>query len=130
MLTIQAPLLAPRVLIGLPSPLFADSEGAVNEMEIQQTIDGTTYTYANPKDGRRKIQFQFITSRQKAQEVEDFYRAFIGSELEIVDHLGQVWHGFFSVNPFDRESVAAHNDEGTPDGEMSNFTLEFEADKQ
>lgn len=130
MFTISGPVISPRVLIALPDPLFGDSEGPLNEMSIQQTVDNTAYTYANPKDGRRKIQFQFALSRQKAQEVEDFYKAYLAENLEITDEQGTVWHGYFSIAPFDRESIAARYANGSPDGEMSNTTLEFEAKEQ
>lgn len=118
----------PTVLTVLPNPQFGDFENSVNEVQIARSMNNTVRTFIKSKDGRKVLNFRFQTTRAKAIEVYEFYRAHLKDIIKIEDHKGRIWKGYFAVNPIDLESaVALRNNPQVLGDNMTVFTLEFEA---
>lgn len=123
----------PAMQIRLPNPIFGDWDSPTNEVKIAKSMNNTLRTFIKTKDGRRKINFTFETTRAKAIETFEFYRAHLKDELKIEDHLNRTWRGEFSVNPIDLESSRSYLEGPNPQATGENitrFTLEFEAKQQ
>ena len=116
----------------LPNPQFSDGEGLTEEVNRIRATDGTLRTYIKRKGGRRKLQWTFSLSRNKAIELEFFVKSYVDSEIKIVDHNDRTWLGFFTSNPVeittDRKATPAI--QNWPVGEACSVTLEFEGVEQ
>jgi len=85
----------------------------------QYTMDGQLHTYVKSSQ-RRKLILQFKLDRMKGLELRAFLRVFYSSQIKLTDHLGVVWAGYFTVNPFDFSTGSA---------ELQDITLEFQGTK-
>lgn len=120
---LQAPYPAISTTTVLPNPQFGDSATPQHTIKYLQSMNGTPYSYVK-SNARSKLQYNLTLSRAKALELRAFALAFNNSVIRITDHLGQVWAGKFSTNPFESEGVSRSSD---PGGESQRVSLEFEA---
>lgn len=102
----------------LPNPTFSDSENLAVSVNRKYSMNGTRYTYVKSKEERRKLIMRFDLTRAKGMELHAFLRAYYSTEILLTDHLGVVWLGYFTSNPFDLETPAR--------GEYQNIQIEFE----
>lgn len=105
----------------LPNPDFDDSEGLMDEVIIKRTIDGARHTYVKTKNQRRKLLFAIKLTRLKALELRAFIQSYFYSEIELTDHLDQVWIGNIIVNPFEFTTASA---------DVTTIQIDFEGVKQ
>jgi len=103
----------------LPNPLFNDSEGLTSSLSLNRTMGGNVYTYIKTST-RKKIVFNFEFTRQKGLEFRAFLRSYFSSTIRLTDHLGSIFIGKFTSNPF----------ELTSPGNYQNIQIEFEGIKQ
>lgn len=132
MFILQAPdpTLATTTL--LPDPQWGDSENLTDEVQVKRAMDGTLYTYVKTKNGRRKLQWNFRLSRNKALELRAFIQAYYAAKIRVTDHNERVWVGYFTNNPFefDTPSRAAPAIAPMPRGEIQEITIDFEGVEQ
>jgi len=124
------PLLQTTTL--LPNPQFSDQEGLMAAVTRKTAMDGTRYTYVKRKDNRRKLEWSFRLTRNKALELRAFIYAYFASNVKGIDHNGRVWVGNFTNNPFefDTPEQAAPAISPMPRGETQTIELEFEGVEQ
>jgi hypothetical protein len=128
MFTLQAPSPAIQTTMLLPNPLLGDSEGLTAVMETKRSMNGTAYTYVKSKNGRRRMQWTFRTTRNKGLELRAFLYRYFASVIRIEDHNGRTWIGSFTNNPFEFDTPRRSGPAITPmpRGEQQEITLEFE----
>lgn len=116
----------------LPNPEFGDTEALTDVVISQRAMDGTLYTYVKTKNGRRKLQWTFQLTRNKALELRAFILSYFASVIEIVDHEGRKWRGHLVNNPFEFRSASRAGPaiQNWPRGELITITLEFEGVEQ
>lgn len=116
----------------LPNPDFSDSENLTAEVETKRAMNGTLYTYVKTKGDRRRLQWSFTLTRNKALEVRAFILSYYASKILITDHNGVSWLGNFTDNPFEFDTVsrAAPAICPMPRGETQKITLSFEGVEQ
>jgi hypothetical protein len=120
----RGPYPGPETTVLMPSPRWSDSEGLTATLVTMRGIDGTLYTYVKSRNGRKKYQWEFELSRNKALELRGFINSYQGSLLEVTDHDGDIRYGYLRNNPF--EFTGAGRAYGWPGGETMTVTLEFE----
>ena len=128
MIELAAPYPAIQTVTILPNPQFGDGEAQTCEVATRRAMDGTLYTYVKSKAGRRRLTLPLGLSRMKALELRAFIQSYFASPIRLTDHLGQVWVGHFTSNPF--EFSTPKRAAGWPGGEMQTIQLEFEGVKQ
>lgn len=125
--TLVAPVPLVETTTVLPNPKFGDSEATTGELNILRTVNGRRRTYIKSKN-RRKLQWDFDLTRNKAMEFLEFYRAYNGKKVFIKDHNDRRWEGFIVSNPFEIEMArrGSPTRQGWPVGETCRVTIEFE----
>ena len=129
-------LMAPYPLLQtttiLPSPQFSDSEQLMVSVTRKTAMDGTRFTYVKRKDNRRKLNWTFRLTRNKALELRAFIQSYFASKIKVIDHRGRTWVGNFTENPFefDTPERAAPAIRPMPRGETQVIGLEFEGIEQ
>lgn len=101
----QAPHPAISVSTYLPNPELGDSIAATVSLEFKRAINGTKYSYVKSRGGRKKLLWNFIISQDKALELREFFDKHNGDEIKIFDHIGKVYIGNFTSNPFEFEAI-------------------------
>jgi len=122
---LKAPYPAVRTTTLLPSPEWGDSKALTGTVSTMRTMDGTLYTYVQSRDGRRKFNWQFNIARNKALELRAFITSYIGKTIQVIDHDGDEWIGYFMSNPFEFAGSGRAGD-GWPGGETMTIIIEFE----
>lgn len=100
MFTLQAPYPALQTTSLLPNPEFSNTENLIVTVTRKTAMDGTRYTYIK-KSERRKMQWTFRLSRNKALELRAFIQAYFASKIRITDHRNHIWIVNFTNNPFE-----------------------------
>ena len=115
----------------LPSPQFSDSEALVDSLQQQRAMDGTRYVYVHRRQGRRKVQWTFLLTRNKALELRAFITSYFASQIKAIDHNDEVWVGNFVNNPFELDTPerGAPAIAPMPRGEVETIQVEFEGVK-
>jgi hypothetical protein len=128
MFLFQAPYPALQTTTVLPSPQFSDSESLPDTFNQQKAMDGTRYIYVHRKQGRRKAQWTFLLTRNKALELRAFILAYYASQVRAVDHDDNVWVGNFINNPFEMDTPERGGPaiSPMPKGEAQTIQIEFE----
>jgi hypothetical protein len=123
MIELAAPYPAIQTVSLLPNPQLGDGEAETCEVATRRAMDGTLYSYVKSKAGRRRITPPLGLSRMKALELRAFIQSCFASKVRLTDHLGQVWVGHLTSNPF--EFTTPKRAGGWPGGEMqrSNWSL-------
>jgi hypothetical protein len=115
----------------LPNPQFSDSEALVDSLQQQRAMDGTRYVYVHRRQGRRKVQWTFLLTRNKALELRAFITSYFASQIRATDHNGEVWVGNFVNNPFELDTPERGGPPiaPMPRGEVETIQIEFEGVK-
>jgi len=126
---IQAPFPGPVSTHYLPNPQLGDSIGATGTLEFKRSMNGTRYAYVKSRDARKKLLWSFLLTQDKALEMQAFFEVYNGVQVQITDHIGKVYVGNFTSNPFEFEAV------GRAVASPSNYSqhsiqLEFEGFEQ
>lgn len=131
MFRLEAPYPTLQTLTVMPNPKLSDQETNLNSISRGVAIDGTRYTYVKRRV-RRKLNWTFQLSRNKALEVRAFFLSYYASKIRITDHRDRVWLGYFTSNPFEFEAIsrAAPAITPMPRGETESIEIEFEGEEQ
>jgi len=121
MVILQAPARLPETTTFLKNPEFGDARGLSASVSLKRAMNGTVYTTVKTTgDERLELSFENVT-RQKALEIEDFYRLYAAEEIRLTTHNGDVYVGKFiegiEITPVGR-------------GEHCQFQIVFEGTKQ
>lgn len=109
----------------LPSPKWGDSKALTATITSMRAIDGTLYTYVKTRDGRKRFQWSFEISRNKAFELRAFIDSYHGKIIQINNHNNDTYLGYLRNNPFEfTGSGRAGN--SWPGNETMTILLEFE----
>lgn len=125
--TLVAPVPLVETTTVLPNPKFGDSEATTGELNILRTVNGRRRTYVKSKN-RRKLQWDFDLTRNKAMELFEFYRSYNSQKVFVKDHNDRRWEGFIVNNPLEIEMArrGLPTLQGWPVGETCSVTIEFE----
>ena len=112
----------------LPNPQFGNSEGTTGSLNILRTVQGDRRTYVKSRGGRRRLQWDFVLTRNKALELLEFYRSYHAQIVFIEDHEERAWVGNIINNPFEIEMTrrGLPTQQNWPVGETCIVTIEFE----
>lgn len=121
-LILQAPVPAIQTTTVLPNPNFGDSEAPRSTVAMQQSMNGTLYTYVK-SNARSKLQYSLTLSRMKALELRAFILAYYRAKIRLTNHKGEVWDVYFTSNPFEFSGKGRSSD---PGDSMVDITLEVE----
>lgn len=115
---LQAPHELIQATIRLPTPRLGDSVTPTPIVTVSNAMDGTIYSYV--KDSQTlNIVWEFDSlSREKAQELEEFIKAYLTENWRIVDHQDRVYVVKLTNIPVDFTSIGL--------GEYRKVKLEFE----
>ena len=132
MFLIEAPMPAVTTNMFLPHPQFGDNESVTDAVQVKRAMDGTLYSYIKTKGGRRKLQWSFRMTRNRALQLRAFILTYSASQIRVTDHNDRVWVGYLTINPFefntpDRGAPAISP---MPRGETQEITIEFEGVEQ
>ncbi len=116
MIRLAAPYPNIQTISFFPNPEFGDSEALTDKVAVQRTMTGIFHTNVKTSDNR-KLLFRLLLDREKGRELEAFINSYFASKIQLTDHLGIIWVGHFTSNPFDFE---------TSTGERQSIQLEFE----
>lgn len=108
----------------LPSPAWGDSKSLTGSIITMRGMDGTLYSYVKSRNGRKKFNWQFELSRNKALELREFINSYHSEIIQVTDHDGDVYVGYLMNNPF--EFAGTGRAFGWPGGETMSVILEFE----
>ena len=109
----------------LPVPQWGDSKALTATVISSRGMDGTLYTYVKSRNGRKKFQWHFEISRNKALELREFLASYHGKLIQVIDHDGDTWIGYLRNNPFEFMGSGRAGDFWTG-GETMSVQLEFE----
>ena len=109
----------------LPSPRWGDSKALAATIVSMRAMDGTPYTYVKSRDGRKRYQWEFEISRNKALELREFINSYQAAIIKVTDHDGEVVIGYLRNNPFEFAGVGRAGP-GWPGNETMSIILEFE----
>lgn len=128
MIRLAAPYPNVVTSIRLPNPSFGDSEGLSSSMTPKRAMNGTLYTYVKTSDGHRQLQLSFTLTRSKGEEFKRFLLVYASEQIQMVDHLGRSWLGYFTSNPIEFST----DKRGAPGGgnELMSVQLDFEGELQ
>jgi len=132
MFQLAAPYPALQTMTVLPSPQFSNQESVLDTVSRKLAMDGTRYTYVRSRNGRKKLKWTFLLSRNKALELRAFLFAYFATKIKVTDHNNRVWVGNFTSNPFefDTPNAARPAIAPMPRGELQAIDIEFEGVEQ
>lgn len=132
MFLFEAPMPAVEASIFLPNPAFGDNESLTDSVQVKRAMDGTLYSYIKTKNGRRRLQWSFRMTRNRALQLRQFILTYAASQIRVTDHNNRVWVGYFTINPFEFNTPqrAAPAISPMPRGETQEITIEFEGVEQ
>lgn len=104
---------------------MGNSKNLASSVQTMRTMDGTLYTFIKRKRGRKVHKWDFITSRDKAQEIKAFFDSYMGKVVRCYDHDEESHIGYITLNPIDLQG------EGRAGGwpgvqEAYRFTIQLE----
>jgi hypothetical protein len=121
----EAPYATPATVTLLPDPEFADSRALEVNLNYQQTLDGTRYTYVKQTDNIRLIYSWDTLGRGKLLELEEFFQAYAGEFIRIIDHNNKIWKAAIAPGELSFETTKLTRSAGGPRTESGTITLEF-----
>jgi hypothetical protein len=86
-------------------------------------MDGTLYTYVKTKRGRKAHSWDFLTTKDKIREIEEFVKLYAGQLVKVTDHDGTSIVGYLTANPYDFEGQG-----GPESNERYGWSLTLEED--
>lgn len=90
-----------RTTLLLPSPDGGNAVQQRHSIQTIRTMDGTLYTYRKTKRDRRLYRYDFTTAKEKAREAKEFFKAYGGGLVQVVDHEDVVRIGYITINPWE-----------------------------
>lgn len=125
---IQAPYPALATTTFLPNPSPGDSLANTDTLEIKQSMNGTKYSYVKSRASRKKLLWAFQISQHKALELREFFNAYNAKQIKVTDHMGDVYLGYFTTNPFEFETIRKSS--SSPGNTLHQIQIEFEGFQQ
>lgn len=113
-----------------PNPVFGDTETALQSIDRKRSMNNTRYTYVKRRNQRRRVTLRFRMTQAKAFELMEFIRAYQATQVQMNDHLNQVWVGYIITNPNEVESQALAIRNPTAMFGYGNIQIVFEGVKQ
>lgn len=104
-LIIEAPYPGPVSTHYLPNPQLGDSVGATGTVEFKRSMNGKKFSYVKSRDKRKRLLWTFALTKNKALELQAFFEVYNGKQVKVTDHIGKVYVGNFTTNPFEFEAV-------------------------
>lgn len=123
---LQAPAPDIQTTSILPSPVFNDSESKRASVSLRRSMNNTKRSYVKSST-RSRVSYSFNLARMKGEELRNFILAYYRAKLRWTDHLGDVWEGYFTINPF--EFSGAGRAAGSPGSETVDVTLQMEGER-
>lgn len=121
---VQGPYpLLQRTLV-LPSPREGNQKNLAATVQTMRAMDGTLYTYIKSKRARQVYQWDFLGTKDKARETEQFVEAYSGDAVRVLDHNSTGIIGYITINPL--ELAGEGRAGGYPSGEVYRWTLSLE----
>jgi hypothetical protein len=81
----------PATTVSLPNPDLADTEGLNVEVNYREAMNGKPFVYSKRTTKRNVTLTWSELGRGKLVEVAEFFKAFIGNQVTILDHNGVTW---------------------------------------
>lgn len=113
----QAPWDLIQATVQLPSPQQGDLTNNQSEVNIRNSMNGTLYSYVKSTN-RVKKTWDFLITRQKSLELEQFIEHYSELELRVIDWNEYVYRFFIINNPIDFTRISKDN--------FTNVRLELE----
>lgn len=123
-LILRAPLPHIQTTSVFPSPKFGDGEAPRLSIDVKQSMNGTTYSYVK-SSARSRLQYTLTLSRMKALELRDFIQAYYRAKVQLTNHKGEVWDGYFVSNPFEFNTDGKSSQ---PGGANQAITIDFDGE--
>lgn len=123
----QAPVPGIETTSVLPSPQFNNTEGRRLFVEMRRSMNNKKRSYVK-SNTRSKLSYSFEVTRNKGEEIKQFILSYYGSKIRWTDHLGDVWEGYFTSNPF--SFSGAGRAAGSPGREYLQVTIQMEGIRQ
>lgn len=124
MFRLQGPFPLLKTTVLLPSFLEGNNRALTSSVQPVRAMDGTLYTYIKTKRGRRVHNWDFRTTKSKADEIKSFVDLYSGQLVRAYDHLGGAYLGYLTMNPI--ELMGEGRAGGWPSGEVYRFSLQLE----
>jgi hypothetical protein len=122
---LRAPYPGVQTTTLLPAPRWGDSKALTASVLRMRAMDGTLYTYVRSKNGKKRLQWEFEISRNKALELREFFNSYHSALIQAIDHDGDSWVGYMLSNPFEFTG-AGRAGPYWPGGETMTIRLELE----
>lgn len=121
---LKAPFPAVQTTTLLSAPKWGDSKSLTATIVSMRSLNGALYTYVKSRNDKKRLQWEFELSRNKALELREFINSYRGAIIQVIDHDGDTWIGYLRNNPFELSGVGRAVD--WPGGETMQIMLEFE----
>ena len=95
------PLLATTLV--MPSARVGNQTNLAATVQTMRAMDGTAYTYVKTKRGRKAHAWDFVVTKDKVYEVEEFIKLYAGKLAKVTDSDGDIFVGYLTANPYDFE---------------------------
>jgi len=119
---IEAPYPAIASTMLLPQPEIGNNQGLVSSVNVIKMMDGSRRSFVKAGGGKRRHQWNFLLSREKMEEFQDFVKRYRGSKFRVTWR-DEVVAGTVALNPV--EVRGAGRAGGWPGGEAYETTLEI-----
>lgn len=122
---LQGPFAGPVTITVLPNPDLSNTEGLDAEVDYRLSMDATPYTYVKSNE-QRLLSFTFShMGLGKLLELQEFQKAFAGSEVRLIDHRDQLWKIVFTDDSIKYVTNSRSNNSGGSRKESGTVTLEL-----
>lgn len=121
---VQGPYPLMQSTLVLPSPREGNQKNLASTVQTIRAMDGKLYTYIKAKRGRMVHQWDFQTTKEKAQEAVEFVELYAGNVIRVTDHEQTSIIGYITINPLDLAGEGRAG--GFPSGEVYRWTLSLE----
>jgi len=118
---LEAPFEAIDAVIILPNPLHTDTENLISSINLRRSMNNKKYTYVKSSDNRI-LRYTFTLNRNKALELQDFFRFYNANFMKMSNWKGEIWKVQLKTNPIDFSQVTRYS----PTGARVDVNLEFE----
>ena len=75
---VQGPYPLLQSTLVLPNPREGNQKNLAASIQTMRSMDGTLYTYVKTKRGRKAMSWDFLTTKEKAQEAKQFIEQYAG----------------------------------------------------
>jgi hypothetical protein len=99
-----------RTTLVMPSPREGNQKNIAASVQTMRSMNGTLYTYVKSKRDRKVHVWDFLVTKDKVREVEEFMKLYAGNLARITDHEGTLHLGYLTANPYDFEGQGGSNE--------------------